>query len=187
MFFIADIGIITIFGDKYANSIIALQILVWVIIFHFFTYICGITLGAIDRPILSGISLLFSLFVNILLNLFLIPHYSYIGASIATIVTEIVLLIQYNYFLSKNEISINLLRLIHKPLIGGIIMGIFIYFIKIVLSAFPGILQLLIIIPIAAVVYFLVLLAIKAFNEDDKNIIFKVIGLKSWHETNFKF
>jgi O-antigen/teichoic acid export membrane protein len=174
MFFISDIAIITIFGYKYANSIIALQILAWIIIFHFITYICGITLGAIDRPILGSISLLFSLFLNILLNLFLIPRYSYIGASIATIVTEIVLLTQYNYFLSKNGVSINFLLLIYKPLIAGIVMGIFIYFIKIVIIAFPGIVQLLIIIPMAAVVYFLVLFAIKAFNEEDKEIIYKI-------------
>jgi O-antigen/teichoic acid export membrane protein len=179
MFFIADIAIITIFGDKYANSIITLQILVWVIIFHFITINCGTTLGAIDRPILSSIGLLFSLFVNILLNFMLIAKYSYIGAGIATIVTEIVLLIQYIYFLSKNGISTNFLRFIYKPLFGGIIMGIFIYFIKIVLTAFPNILQLLIIIPIAAGVYFLVLLAIKAFNEEDKEIIYKIIGLKN--------
>ena len=181
MFFISDIAIITIFGDKYANSIIALQILVWVIIFHFITYICGITFGAIDRPILSFIGLLFSLFVNILLNLILIPHYSYIGAGIATIVTEIVLLIQYNYFLSKNGIPIHFLRLIYKPFIGGIVMGISIYFIKIGLSAFPGILQLLIIIPIATVVYFVVILVIKIFNEEDKEIIYKIIDPKRWN------
>jgi len=181
MFFMSDIAIMTIFGYKYANSIIPLQILVWVIIFHFIAFICGVTLGAIDRPILGSISLLFSLFVNILLNWFLIPHYSYIGASVATIVTEIVLLIQYNYFLSKNGISINFLRLIYKPLIGGIIMGICIYFIKIVLGAFPGILQLLVIIPLAAAIYFLVLLAIKTFNEEDKDIIYKIIDLKSWN------
>ena len=187
MFFVSDIAIMTIFGDEYANSIIALQILVWTLIFLFINNIGGATLGAIDRPILNDISLSFCIFVNILLDLFLIPYYSYIGAGIAAIITQIVLLIQFNYFLSKNGISINFLRLMYKPLIGGIVMGIFIYFIKIVLRAFPGIMQLLIVIPIAAVVYFLVLLAIKAFNEEDKIIIYNIISLKRLNETNFKF
>jgi O-antigen/teichoic acid export membrane protein len=178
MFFISDILIMTIFGDKYANSIIPLKILVWVIIFHFITYNCGTTLNAVDKQILSSIGLMSSLFINILLNLILIPQYGYIGASIVTIVTEIVLLIQYNYFLSKNGIPSHFLRFTYKPLIGGIVMGIFIYFIKIVLDAFPGIIQLLIIIPTAAVVYFLVLLTIKAFNDEDKDIFIKIIDQK---------
>jgi len=181
MFFISDIAITTIFGNEYANSIIALQILVWIIFFLFLTYINGIILGAIDRPILNDISLLICIFVNILLDLFLISYFSYIGAGIAAIVTQIVLLLHYNYFLSKNGISINFLRLIYKPLIGGIVMGISLYFIKIALSAFPGIMQLLIIIPIATVVYFWVLLAIKTFNEEDKVIIYDIISLKRWN------
>jgi O-antigen/teichoic acid export membrane protein len=68
----------------------------------FITYTWGSVLGSIDKPELTAYSLLICVIVNVSLNLYLIPHYSYVGAAIATVITEIVLFMLYYYHILNN-------------------------------------------------------------------------------------
>ena len=87
-FSFADKIILTIYGTAYIPSIAALQVLIFVVPLIFITNLFGNLLGAINRQriliIITGISALF----NVILNFILIPKFSYIGASFATVVTE---------------------------------------------------------------------------------------------------
>lgn len=157
-----------IYGAGYISSIIALQILIWtgVIIF---VDIFGNLLGSIDKQIemakVSGICLL----VNVVLNLLLIPKYSYIGASIAMVITNIVgifglyiYIIRSGYQLSNNF----LLKKILKVATATVIMGIYIIFFKNV--------NLLLVVPSSAILYFLSFYLLKGFDSEDKKLFEKV-------------
>ena len=165
-----------VFGNEYANSVIALQILITSLIFLFVNYISMFTLGAINKPHLGAISLLIGLIANISLNLILIPNYGYNGAAFALVLSEIVLFIQYHHHLSKNGVNVSIPRLAIKPLMAGIGMGGVIFLIKGSLSAIPSTEQLLVIIPIACGAYFLGLIMFKAFNEEDISIFNEITG-----------
>ena len=174
---IADNLVLALFGYEYANSIIALQILIWAGAMLFITRIWGSVLGSIDKPELAAYSLLICVIVNVSLNLYLIPHYSYIGAAIATVITELVLFILYYYHISKNGIKINIFKLSYKPLTASVIMGISIYAIKSYTQYWSDMHQIIIIVPLAAVIYILALIMFKTFTEEDIKIFKNIVGL----------
>lgn len=172
---IADLAIVTIFGSQYSSSVIALQILVWVVVFHFMFLISGTTLGAIDRQTLTVVSLLIGVLLNISLNLVLIPLYSYVGAAIATVLTELALFVQYRYYLKKNGINIRFLKFVKKPIFAAIVMGIIVFLLKKTFSFLPAIQLLLILIPIGVLVYVGVLVVIKGISREDWTIFREII------------
>jgi O-antigen/teichoic acid export membrane protein len=176
MTIISDITIIAIFGSQYINSIPALQILVWILAFHFITYFDGLVLGAINQQNLTIISLCIIIFINIALNLLFIPYFSYIGAAVVTVISEIALFILYSYQLKKNGITVEYHRFIFPPIIAAICMGFAVYEIKTALHAFSSFWQLIIVIPIAIILYFILLFLLKGFDEEDKNLIKSLIG-----------
>jgi O-antigen/teichoic acid export membrane protein len=112
--------------------------------------------------------------VNISLNLLLIPTYSYIGAAVVTIITELVVFILCFYILSRSFCKINLPSVIFKPAIASIVMALFI--IKTVeLNLFLDIL-------IATIIYFAVIIALKTFTDEDYAILKEIINLNKIKE-----
>ncbi len=83
--------IVLIFGLGYLGSVVALQILIWTIVFTFSGATFIRLFEATNRQLIVAKISVVCLIVNILLNLILIPKFSYIGACIATVITEIIL------------------------------------------------------------------------------------------------
>ena len=77
--------IILIFGIEYLGSVIALQILIWTIVFTFTGATFIRLFEATNRQLIIAKISAVCLVANILLNLILIPKFSYIGACIATV------------------------------------------------------------------------------------------------------
>lgn len=86
--FISDRIITMLYGASFINSNSALVILIWAIPFIFLTFVLGALLPAINKQGISTFSTGACAILNILLNLILIPSYGYIGASVATVITE---------------------------------------------------------------------------------------------------
>lgn len=90
--------VITILGGHaFYSSVLPLRILVFSVPFFFlnnFFYFYNLTMSR-NYILVSG--LIFSLLTNALLNILVIPHYGYVGASITTVVTEILLTLFYCY------------------------------------------------------------------------------------------
>jgi O-antigen/teichoic acid export membrane protein len=83
-----------IFGKEYMPAAAALRIFGFIPLLLFLNNACGhmlLVLGMQGKPLLTMRS--FGVFVNLGLNLLLIPCYSFCGAAIATVITESVLLI----------------------------------------------------------------------------------------------
>ena len=130
-FVFADKIILIIYGANYAVSIVALETLIFVVPLMFITNLFGSILGAINKQriitIVTGASALF----NITLNLILIPKFSYVGASAATVATECLGFILMFTYISRYFFKISMTQNILKTIFTSILVLIFIYWLKI--------------------------------------------------------
>ncbi|MGZ4849746.1 MAG: flippase, partial [Halobacteriota archaeon] len=77
-----------LFGASFEPSVAALQILIWAAAIMYVTMVMGAASVAANLQRLIMKVTFISVAVNVGLNVFLIPKYSYLGASLATVVTE---------------------------------------------------------------------------------------------------
>lgn len=165
---LADRIILLIFGVEYINSIIALQILVWSSVFIFLGGAFGRLLEASNHQMtitkITGICMV----ENVFLNLIIIPKFSYIGASVTTVITEFTALIlviiassKIKYRLSKH----NLIDVL-KVIVASLLMGILI----LTLNNFNLVLLTL----LSGIFYFIFLFSLKGFEKEDI-LLFKSI------------
>ena len=161
--------IINIYGPDFIEAGGVLNILVWTVCFLFVNGSCSSVLYVSFEEYtvtkILGISAIF----NVLLNLFLIPHYSIYGAAVATVLSEILI-----FVLEMNSIrKINQLPNRHfvfdvfNICFASGILGIILYYLN---------LNLWFAMPISIVVYLVLLILIKIFDDDDKFIIKQIIN-----------
>lgn len=96
-FLTADLIINTIYGKGYVQSISVFQILIVTIPFGFIAMLFNYSLGAINEQeyVLKGV--LFFVVLNIALNFIFIDYFSVMGASIATLITQVFAAIYFGY------------------------------------------------------------------------------------------
>jgi len=80
--------ILTIYGRQFENSILPLKISIFGLVFMFLYFPVGALLNATDRQKVNTVFMGFTMVANIVLNIFLIPHFGAVGASIATLFTN---------------------------------------------------------------------------------------------------
>jgi len=156
--------ILAVYGSQFVNSIIALKILGFALFFTSLNYLMGYLLNSIDKQKLFTITTGTATVLNILLNLFLIPIYGYIGAGIATVASEIVNFSMLYYFTRKNNFPVNILKLVLKPALAAAVMAVVVY------SLMPY-LNVVFLSLIGAAVYFLTMFIIKGLGKDEMNLI----------------
>ncbi|OED29854.1 flippase [Methanosphaera sp. WGK6] len=167
-FYSADI-IYIIYGSEYVVGSGALTILIWAGMFMFLSNISSTMLGAINKQVtvtkITGVGALFS----VILNIIMINKYSYIGASISTVLTEFLIVVLMLYALSKTEFKLSLKKSI-IPIIQVIISSIFMT-VVIVIFNFPFIIGVL----IGLLVYIIALFITRAIDSEDRDIIYNFI------------
>lgn len=170
MSLLADEIILILYGEEFINSVIALKILAWDVLLIFICMPLGFILVSINQHnrmavIVGGCALL-----NIILNLILIPGFSYIGAAIATLITETVLFLAYFYVISKYLYKLPLHKIVIRPLIATSITALFIHL--------CSELNLIVIIISAAVLYLMTLYIISGFDKEDRRLLSDLISRK---------
>jgi O-antigen/teichoic acid export membrane protein len=168
---LADKIILLIFGQGYTQSIAALQILIWTMVFTFIGAAFVQLLQSINKQLIITKISIICVIINIILNLILIPRYSFIGASFATLITEIflvgyILLISYKlgYGIPHKVVVKNLF----KVLLSTAAMSIFIWYFR-SLSLFPLIFM-------GILVYFVSLYLVKGIDDDDIFLIKEILN-----------
>lgn len=126
----ADKIILIIYGNKYLPSIKALQVLIWVIPIIFLTYLFGNFLAAVDKQRVVTVVAGANAGLNVILNILLIPKFSYIGASVATVLTESLGLILMGGYIYKHILKIAISQNIIKPVGSGILTAVSVYFLR---------------------------------------------------------
>jgi len=156
---IADQMIPAFVGSEFIGSILPLQILVFVLFFIFLDFPIGALLNAADRQVTKTAIMGVTMVVNVILNFLLIPVYSVIGATIAALGSFFVLFAGGLYFVPQ-IISWKPSRLIRRLLpilVSGLIMAAVAVLLK-------SQLHFVLVIVVAAVVYFALLFAFKAVS-----------------------
>ena len=166
-FILANRFIALFYVDQFSASIIAFQILAFFIPLRFVSSITGTLLTSMNRQSLRTVSVGLSALFNIVLNVALIPYLSYIGAGIATVLSEVFLYFIFIYFINKHYKKLELHKHFIKPLLAAFVMGGFVFYFKDI--------NLLLLIMSAALVYFVILYALKTFTQEDKDIFKQVI------------
>ena len=167
---LADKIILLIYGTPFAESAPVLQILIWTLVFTSMHYVLTNILISIDKPKLYTVSTALCAIVNVTLNFILIPVMSYNGAAIATVITNVVLLIASFYFVSKYLHVLPLHKISVKPIISGLIMSAFLYYFIDV--------NIFLLVPLAGIIYLATLFAFKEFQKEDMDMVKKIIGRK---------
>lgn len=167
---LADKIILIIYKSEFSQSTIALQILIWAVPIIFLTYMFGTMLTSINRQLLLLKINFICMLLNVGMNLILIPKYSFIGISVATVITSLLSFILCFYFLSKFVFKIQIYNIAIKPIIASVIMGLFIqYFLKT---------NLFLLVCFCVIIYFVILIILKAFSREELNLFKQAANIK---------
>jgi O-antigen/teichoic acid export membrane protein len=156
-----------IFLGRSITSVTCLKILIFSVGISFFSNLYSYLIVSLGRQKSMVLPMVGFASFNVLLNLILIPRISYLGASMATLSTELLVLIVF-YFVSKNfrHLPVRLDSAL-KTLLAGAIMGAAIYYFN-----FLG-LNLLLNVAAAAIIYSVLIFA---FGVVQKGMIRQIIG-----------
>jgi len=172
-FILADRFIDLFYAGKYTASVVPFQILALFIPVRLASIISGTLLSSINMQKFRTFSVGIIAFFNIVLNALMIPHLSYVGASIATVLSEVGLYMMFIYIIGKYCVKQKPHQYMMKPLIASIAMGGFLhyfYYINLYLLIITG-----------AILYFILLLLLRTFTSDDKFILRSIIHRGTKH------
>ena len=149
--------IISIFGNEYTRSIPAFQILIWSQVIVFISVCYGNTLIMCNKQNKYLFGVILGAIINVVLNFILITKFSLYGASVATVITQLVVFIYMYLTLNKEVIKIDFYKYLTKPLLASLIMIAVLLFLKTSLS-------IIILIPLGMILYFLLLFKLFKFK-----------------------
>jgi O-antigen/teichoic acid export membrane protein len=157
---IADKVILFIYGNEFLGSIIVLQILIWSTAFVFARVPYGMLLGASNRQLVTTKIFIIGVIFNIVLNILIIPKYSYVGAGVITVLTDALVLFLFivvirNEFSISRSTKLSLIKILLASIIMGISLNFFIY------------LNLFLIILLGILIYAISLILLKVVDEDE--------------------
>lgn len=169
---LSDNIILLIFGSSYTGSIIALQILIWSTVFIFINSPFVQLMQAINRQLTLTKITAICMVENIILNLWLIPKFSYIAASWITVLTELTMLVLVFYVVHDigYRISFKEVKDTVKITITSLAIGIFILYFKD--------LNFIIVTFISILLYLGVLYLIKIIDKEEIDLIKDILRIK---------
>lgn len=159
--------VLLLYDTDYLGSAVALRILIWSLLFSSLNTIQSSVLISTDKQKANSLVIGIGCIVNVFLNFMLIPKYDYIGASIATLIS-VVIVFAVEYYLISKEIPLPRKELFLKPTIATVIMGL------IVIKFLEY--NIVCLITIGAFVYFLSMVLLKGFNEEDINLFKRIVN-----------
>jgi O-antigen/teichoic acid export membrane protein len=131
-------------------------------------------LSSTDRQSSFTWASLWSMVVNVGLNVVLIPFFGAMGAACATVLTEVALGV-FGWILTARHLSrLPLLRMSWKPVLAGLVMGAALY-------PFWGSTGAMLVVSVVggALVYSLVLLALRPFDSEEWQLLRQALRVRS--------
>jgi O-antigen/teichoic acid export membrane protein len=151
------------FGEAYGPSVPTLQILIWTVSLMFFNSFLGNLQVIEGRAVQNSLVVSATAAVNVLLNLVLIPRYSFTGSAVATLVSEMIpllLIVGLRLFETRFALAV---RDVGKALLAALVMGAALVWMEplpLVVQAFLGVCA-----------YGLALVACRAYGAEDWHIL----------------
>ena len=147
----------------FEQSIPALRILAPSVALIFVNNAYIYTLTAINRQLDFTRLALATLVVNVVLNLLLIPPFGYLGAAVASTITEAALFAGGWWLLRRHLVSLSIVGSIARAVASAAVMGIAVFLIR----AWP----LPVVVVLGAAVYLVALVALRAISVEEWSII----------------
>ncbi len=104
------------------HGAIALQIIIWSIPFGWLNSVTNYVLIGLGLERMQPRAFALAVGFNVVTNWFLIPRYSYVAAGVTTILSEVVLLVVFDYYLRKRMPGINWVKFAWRPVLLTAIM-----------------------------------------------------------------
>ncbi|MCL4459697.1 MAG: oligosaccharide flippase family protein [Chloroflexi bacterium] len=156
-------------GEQYLPySAIALQLLITFLPLSYINSVTQYVLIAVNQQRFLTLSFLIGATFNIVANLLLIPPLGYVGASIVTVLSEVVLLVPFMYSVHRHVGEVSLLALAVRPTVAALLMGLFMWWLRA--------LNPLLLVPWAGLVYFALLLLLRTFDAQDVLLLRRLLG-----------
>ncbi len=160
--------IVTVYGMRFVESTLVFSVLSWAVSVSFISYFLTSALNAMDRQrsylaLTAGMTLL-----NLGLNFFWIPRYGFVGASVATLITECVLMLLCLRLLGPCLKDLMLAPFIKFALAAGV-MGL-------VLKIFSN--GIFLDLPLAVIVYATCLALLRPISREEWDGYLSAIGIR---------
>ena len=173
---LAEPIIMKVYGPVFEASIPALKILMLGLPFLFLNFPVGYLLNASNKQTINTINIAITLAASIVLNIFLIQKWNFIGASIANLCTTVLL---FSLGLRQVGMVIDyqkrlLLKVLGKVLVSAGVMALFILLWKNAGLTRP--IELISLIVISGLVYGGALLLLGGLNKEDLNKIYQAVA-----------
>ncbi|MEW5989391.1 MAG: flippase, partial [Chloroflexota bacterium] len=94
---------------------IALQIVIWSIPFGWLNSVTNYVLIALGQERMQTRAFLIGVAFNVTANLIFLPRYSYVAAAVITILSEVVLLVVFDYYLRQRMPDVQWRRIVARP------------------------------------------------------------------------
>lgn len=156
--------IIWLYTEEFANSGLVLAILIWAFIPLNLSYLAGTVATSTDKEKQSAKVYALAALLNLSINAVVIPIWGYLGAAIATVITEVVAFVLFYSTLHSEFPLTDFKNTLVKPVLAGTVMGGVIYSLPL---NWPIGLHIV----MGAVVYMVVLFALKPFNQTELALI----------------
>jgi len=158
--------VMTFYGAEYSESILPLQILIFVLIAIFLDFPIGSLLNACDRQAVKTGIMIATMIINVILNIILIPYLQVVGAAIAGLISFWMMFFIGIYF-SRKIIKYSLRAIILNALKTGFSAGAMALFV-ILMSNYVYFIWL---IPFGALIYFGLLYLVRGWRMSDISIL----------------
>ncbi len=156
------------YGGNFGPSVLALQVLIWTVPLRFVNNTFGAVLTSINRQgrrtYIVGIGAGF----NLLTNLWFIPRFGYIGASITTLATEFLLFGLVYGNVSKFFYRIPIMSNCYRPFFAASLMGLAIF----LLRSF----NLWMLLLASVILYLSLLYSFGGFSREDREVLTTALG-----------
>ena len=99
----------------------------------------------------------------------MIPYFSYNGAAITTVLSDVLIVVLQTYVIYKlgNRVNNKLYFDLTKIIIGSAVLGIALYFLN---------LNMWVAVPVGIIIYLPIIYLLRFFDDDDKYVIKEILG-----------
>jgi O-antigen/teichoic acid export membrane protein len=170
--------ILTFYGSEYQKSVIALKILIWATAITFISVlVSSACVSSGNQQIISKTAIL-AAFLNVALNLILIPSNGYVGAAVATVLSALGSMLFGLFWIHKNLLQVNPFKGTISPFIGAIVISLLI----ILLRSYADILFLS---AVSVPIFFSILYITGWIDSDDKAIFLNLFPTVHFNSKRF--
>lgn len=111
-------------AQQYADSVVALEILIWTLPFMYASELLGYVVLITNREKLVARAVVVSTTLNVIMNLILVPRFGLYAASAMTVATEMILVGQHLWNLRPLTFQLDWGQALLRPLLATVLMGV---------------------------------------------------------------